>query len=194
MFRPKKGQSRTYELLGEWRPGIEYSLEIDTMAFTDIYGNTSAPYKQGFKVKTDDQYATVMLDISGMADTTVVVQMLNTSDEVVKETSTDNGRAEFFYVKPGTYYARMFVDSNRNGLWDTGDYAAGRQPETTYYYPEKLECKEKWDMTLTWNPTSRKLYNQKPMEITKQKPEKEKTIKRRNFERAQKLGIPYPSL
>ena len=49
-------------------------------------------------------------------------------------------------------------------------------------------------MTLTWNPTSRKLYNQKPMEITKQKPEKEKTIKRRNFERAQKLGIPYPSL
>ena len=124
----------------------------------------------------------------------VSVQLLNTSDEVVKETSTDNGRAEFFYVKPGTYYARMFVDSNRNGLWDTGDYAAGRQPETTYYYPEKLECKEKWDMTLTWNPTSRKLYNQKPMEITKQKPEKEKTIKRRNFERAQKLGIPYPSL
>lgn len=194
VFRPKKGQSRTYELLGEWRPGIEYSLEIDTMAFTDIYGNTSAPYKQGFKVKTDDQYATVMLDIAGMADTTVVVQLLNTSDEMVKETSTDNGRAEFFYVKPGTYYARMFVDSNRNGLWDTGDYAADRQPETTYYYPEKLECKEKWDMTLTWNPTSRKLYNQKPMEITKQKPEKEKTIKRRNFERAQKLGIPYPGL
>ena len=194
VLRPKEGVNRTYELLGEWRPGIEYSLEIDTMAFTDIYGKTTAPFKQGFKVKTEDSYATLMFDITGMADTTVVVQLLNTSDAMVKETSTTNGRAEFYYIKPGTYYARMYVDSNKNGKWDTGDYAADRQAETTYYYPEKIECKEKWDLTLTWNPMSRRLDRQKPLEITKQKPEKEKTIKRRNQERASKLGIPYPGM
>lgn len=194
VLRPKEGVNRTYELLGEWRPGIEYSLEIDTMAFTDIYGKTTAPFKQGFKVKTEDSYATLMFDITGMADTTVVVQLLNTSDAMVKETSTTNGRAEFYYIKPGTYYARMYVDSNQNGKWDTGDYAADRQAETTYYYPEKIECKEKWDLTLTWNPMSRSLDRQKPLEITKQKPEKEKTIKRRNQERASKLGIPYPGM
>ena len=194
VFRPKQGANRTYELLGEWRPGIEYSLEIDTMAFTDIYGKTSAPYKQGFKVRSEDSYATVLFEVAGMKDTTIVVQLLSSSDEVVKEVSTDNGTAEFFYVKPGTYYARMFVDSNRNGEWDTGLYADDRQAETTYYYPEKLECKEKWDMTLTWNPTSRKPFMQKPLEITKQKPEKEKTIRRRNLERARELGIPYPGL
>ena len=192
VFRPKQGANRTYELLGEWRPGIEYSLEIDTMAFTDIYGKTSAPYKQGFKVRSEDSYATVLFEVTGMKDTTIVVQLLSSSDEVVKEVSTDNGTAEFFYVKPGTYYARMFIDSNRNGEWDTGLYADDRQAETTYYYPEKLECKEKWDMTLTWNPTSRKPFMQKPLEITKQKPEKEKTIRRRNLERARELGIPYP--
>lgn len=194
VLRPKEGVNRTYELLGEWRPGIEYSLEIDTMAFTDIYGKTTAPFKQGFKVKTEDSYATLMFDITGMADTTVVVQLLNTSDAMVKETSTTNGRAEFYYIKPGTYYARMYVDSNKNGKWDTGDYAADRQAEATYYYPEKIECKEKWDLTLTWNPMSRSLDRQKPLEITKQKPEKEKTIKRRNQERASKLGIPYPGM
>ena len=192
VFRPKQGANRTYELLGEWRPGIEYSLEIDTMAFTDIYGKTSAPYKQGFKVRSEDSYATVLFEVTGMKDTTIVVQLLSSSDEVVKEVSTDNGTAEFFYVKPGTYYARMFIDPNRNGEWDTGLYADDRQAETTYYYPEKLECKEKWDMTLTWNPTSRKPFMQKPLEITKQKPEKEKTIRRRNLERARELGIPYP--
>ena len=164
------------------------------MAFTDIYGKTSAPYKQGFKVRSEDSYATVLFEVTGMKDTTIVVQLLSSSDEVVKEVSTDNGTAEFFYVKPGTYYARMFIDSNRNGEWDTGLYADDRQAETTYYYPEKLECKEKWDMTLTWNPTSRKPFMQKPLEITKQKPEKEKTIRRRNLERARELGIPYPGL
>lgn len=194
VLRPKPGVHRTYELLGEWRPGIEYSLEIDTMAFTDIYGKTSAPKKQGFKVKTEDSYATILFDITGMADTTVVVQLLNSSDAVVKEAATDNGRVEFYYIKPDTYYARMFIDSNRNGTWDTGDYAADRQPETTYYYPDKIECKAKWDLTLTWNPVSRSLNLQKPMAITKQKPEKEKTITRRNQERAAKLGIPYPDM
>lgn len=194
LLRPKPGVHRTYELLGEWRPGIEYSLEVDTMAFTDIYGKTSAPKKQGFKVKTEDAYATILFDIAGMADTTVVVQLLNKSDAVVKETVTKNGRAEFFYVKPDTYYARMFIDSNGNGIWDTGEYAADRQPETTYYYHDKIECKAKWDMTLTWNPTSRSLNLQKPEAITKQKPEKEKTITRRNLERAEKLGIPYPPM
>lgn len=194
VLRPKPGVHRTYELLGEWRPGIEYSLEIDTMAFTDIYGKTSAPKKQGFKVKTEDAYATVLFDLTGMSDTTVVVQLLNSSDAVVKETSTDNGRAEFFYVKPDTYYARMFIDSNKNGIWDTGEYALDKQAETTYYYHDKIECKAKWDLTLTWNPTSRSLNLQKPMAITKQKPEKEKTITRRNLERAEKLGIPYPDM
>lgn len=194
VLRPKPGQHRTYELLGEWRPGIEYSLEVDTMAFTDIYGKTSAPKKQGFKVKTEDAYATLLFDITGMADTTVVVQLLNSQDVMVKEVSTSNGRAEFFYIKPDTYYARMFIDTNNNGVWDTGDYAADRQAETTYYYPDKIECKAKWDLTLTWNPTSRSLNLQKPMTITKQKPEKEKTIKRRNLERAEKLGIPYPGM
>lgn len=194
VLRPKPGQHRTYELLGEWRPGIEYSLEVDTMAFTDIYGKTSAPKKQGFKVKTEDSYATLLFDITGMADTTVVVQLLNSQDVMVKEVSTSNGRAEFFYIKPDTYYARMFIDTNNNGVWDTGDYAADRQAETTYYYPDKIECKAKWDLTLTWNPTSRSLNLQKPMTITKQKPEKEKTIKRRNLERAEKLGIPYPGM
>ena len=194
VLRPKPGQHRTYELLGEWRPGIEYSLEVDTMAFTDIYGKTSAPKKQGFKVRTEDSYATLLFDITGMADTTVVVQLLNSQDVMVKEVSTSNGRAEFFYIKPDTYYARMFIDTNKNGIWDTGDYAADRQAETTYYYPDKIECKAKWDLTLTWNPTSRNLNLQKPMTITKQKPEKEKTIKRRNLERAEKLGIPYPGM
>jgi len=192
LLREKAGKHRSYELLGEWRPGIEYSLEIDSLAFTDIYGKVSAPMKRGFKVRTEDSYASIMLNISGMEDTTAVVQLLGASDNVIKEVSTSNGTAEFFYVSPGTYYVRMFIDSNKNGKWDTGDYAADRQAETTYYYPEKIECKAKWDLTLSWSPASRRADMQKPMAITKQKPEKEKTIRRRNQERADRLGIQAP--
>ena len=174
---------RTYELLGEGRPDTEYSLEIDSAAFTDIYGKVSAEMKKGFRVRSLDSFGSLIMTVEGMADTTIVVELLDTQDRVVKSVRTRNGTAEFFYIKPATYYMRMFIDSNANGKWDTGDYAAGRQPEETFYYPEKIECKAKWDISLTWTPGDRARDRQKPMAITKQKPDKEKTIKRRNAER-----------
>lgn len=192
VFRPRMRTPRSYELLGEWRPGTEYSFEVDSAAFIDIYGKASDAFKKGFKIKTDEEFATVYMTISGFEDSTVVVQMLDASDKVVKQVTAENGTAAFFYVSPGTYYMRMFVDSNHNEKWDTGDYSTGRQAELTYYYPEKIECKAKWDLTLTWNPLRTPGFKQKPAAITKQKAEKAKTIKKRNAERAAKLGILPP--
>ncbi|MBS5529095.1 MAG: Ig-like domain-containing protein [Prevotella sp.] len=183
VFREREGKPRTYELLGEWRPGTEYSLEIDSAAFTDIYGRVSGGMKKGFRVRTLDSFGSLIMTVEGMADTAIVVELLDTQDRVVKSVRTSDGTAEFFYIKPATYYMRMFVDSNGNGKWDTGDYAAGRQPEEMCYYPERIECKAKWDISLSWNPLERAGDRQKPMAITKQKPDKEKTIKRRNEER-----------
>ncbi|MBF1530184.1 MAG: hypothetical protein HXN96_09645, partial [Prevotella salivae] len=51
--------------------------------------------------------------------------------------------------------------------------------------------KAKWDLTESWNPTSTPLYLQKPGAITKQKADKQKTIRRRNAERAKQMGLPY---
>ena len=182
---------RTYELIGEWRPDTEYSLEIDSAAFRDLYGLVSDPIKKGFKVASNDEFATLFMTIEGMNGTPLVVQLLDKSDKVVKSVETDNGVAEFFYLKAGTYYMRLFTDDNRNSLWDTGDYLLDLQPETVYYYPDEIECKEKWDLTLTWDPTLRPVYRQKPRELIQQKGEKKKTVNNRNYERAKKLGIEY---
>ncbi len=192
LFRAKANAHRTYEVLGEWRPGIEYSLEIDTLCFTDIYGKSSKPFKKGFKVKGDEEFATLLMTIDGFANDSLVVQLLDNGGQPVKTVITTNSTAEFFYITPGTYYVRLFLDTNGNGLWDTGLYADHLQPERTYYYPDKIECKAKWDITLTWNPTARPLHRQKPQDITKQKAEKAKEIKQRNAERAKQKGIPYP--
>ena len=180
-----------YQLLGEWQPGIEYSLEVDSAAFVDIYGNCSAKIKNGFKVGNNDDYCSLLLTIKGMEEQSCIVQLLDRSEKVVKEIITDNGTAEFFYLKPETYYLRLIVDNNKNGKWDTGDFEKNIQPEEVYYFPEKLECRAKWDLTETWNPKAKELYKQKPADIKKQKGDKKKTIKRRNMERARELGIEY---
>lgn len=189
--REAKGIPRTYEVLAEWRPGIEYSLEVDSAAFEDIYGTVSGKIKKGLKVHSLDDYSTLFVTIQGMEGKNVVCQLLGSNDVPAKQVSTNNGVAEFYYVMPQTYYLRMFVDENGNGKWDTGDYDADLQPEPVYYYPEEIECRAKWDVSRIWNPTARLLNEQKPVKITKQKADRKKSVNTRNQERAKKLGITY---
>ena len=109
----------------------------------------------------------------------------------MKETFASKAYAEFKYVLPGDYYLRLFVDTNQNGVWDTGDFRAGRQAEEVYYFPEMLTCKANWDVLRHWDPNRTEGFRQKPQEITRQKPERERKLKQRNLERARKLGIDY---
>ncbi len=190
-YRLERKDPQTLLLKAAWKPDTEYSLELDSTALRSIYGQVSDPLKQGLRVKSLDDYATLLMTLQGMQGKHVVAQLLDASDQVVKETATDNGQAEFYYLNAGKYYMRIFLDDNNNGKWDTGDFDAALQPEMVYYYPEEIECRAKWDLTLSWNPTAKPLYQQKPGKITKQKGEKAKTIKHRNEERAKRLGIEY---
>ena len=182
---------REYELRAEWRPDAEYSIELDSMAFVDIYGNVSPAMKMGAKVRSLDEYSSLLFSLTLKPGERAVVELLNQQGEPVKKAAAEGDEVQFFYVTPGKYYARMLIDDNGNGVWDTGDYAAGRQPEMVYYYPEEIECKAKWDVTLNWNPTARPLDRQKPAQITKQKAEMQRKIQQRNRDRARKMGIPY---
>lgn len=191
-FRPVKHQLRKYEITAEWHPNTEYSLEIDSAAFEDIYGLVSDPFKQGIKVKSLDEYSTLTLNLSGIADSLLLrVQLLNSSGGIVKEAVANKRVVRFDYVTPGKYYVSAYVDGNNNGVWDTGNYDEDLQAEAVYYYPRMIECKEKWDVTQSWDLTAVPRYRQKPLEIVKQKPEAQKKQENRNAKRASELGIVY---
>ena len=191
-FRPIPNRLRFYEIQAEWRPDTEYSLEIDSAAFEDIYGLVSESYKQGLKVKSLDEYSTLTMKMSGVSDSLPLrVRLLNKSDAVVKEVLVKDGVAHFDHVNPDKYYLSAFVDANGNGIWDTGDYDEDRQAESVYYYPREIECKKQWDVTQQWNLTAVPRYKQKPQAITKEKADGAKKLKNRNAERALQLGIEY---
>jgi len=192
-FHRRDSMLRQYVVTADWQPGREYSFEVDSAAFRDIYGLVSKSYKQGIQVKSLDEYSTIALQLTGVQDTNVMVQLLNDKDAMVKEQYTDaGGTARFIHVTPGTYYARAFVDLNGNGQWDTGNYDADLQPEDVYYYSREIEAKAKFDIKLKWDMTAKKRHQQKPSKLIKQKDEKSKKKQmNRNEERAKKMGITY---
>lgn len=184
------GVPRQYKLVGAWNPGHEYSLELDSATFIDIYGKASPKVKQSIKVSSLDEFSTLIVSLQRMEGKNCLLQLLNESDKPIKEVVAKNNEATFYYVKPGTFYLRLIVDENDNGVWDTGLYNT-RQPEAVYYYTKEIECKAKRDVRITWNPRQTPLYLQKPAKITKQKADEKQKIKRQNYERAKKLGLEY---
>ena len=158
-------------------------------AFEDIYGLVSKGFKGGTKVGSIDSYSSLFVTLEGVQDTGVIVQLLNKSDEAVYQVKAMNNHADFYYLKPETYYMRVIYDTNGNGIWDTGLYADKQQPERVYYYPKAIECKAKWDVTQAWNVNTTAISKQKPLAITKQKSDKDKKRVDCNAQRARQLGI-----
>ena len=195
-WQPRPQSILSYRLEAVWTPGTEYQLEIDSAAFESIYGIVNDKMKSTLKCKSEEEFGSLVVKIAGLPDsTTAIVQLLDKQDGVVKEARTqDDGSAEFYWLSEGKFYLRAFIDRNGNGIWDSGDFYKALQPEEMFYLPKVIEIKANWDITTEWNLNQARLDRQKPLEITKQKPEKEKQLKNRNKTRAEQLGIPFDKI
>lgn len=180
---PVPGNMRAYRLYAEWEQKGIYKFETDSNTFVGILGHPARPIKQDIRIRSDEEYGSLFLQLQNV-DSGAVVQLLNKSDNVVRQMAVDDkNRAEFFFVKPSTYYMRLFVDRNGNGKWDTGEYAEQRQPEQVYYFPKPIAVRAKFDVEQEWDVKGIPLTEQKPKEIIKQKADKQKNIKDRNKKR-----------
>ena len=179
---------RRYEILADWKPGDEYRLNIDSLAFQGVYGLRTDKVEKSLKVKTLEDYGTLYLNITG-AGPHAIVQLLNSSDAVIRQQPvTDKGTCDFYFLQPSTkYYIRLFNDSNNNGKWDTGSYEQKLQAEEVYYFPKVWEMKANFEFEENWYIQAKPLDQQKLDEIKKQKPEDDK--KRKEREKAKALDL-----
>lgn len=183
LFLPSKKDKKVYTLYAEWESKEKYKFSADSMAFTSIMGNSTKPMRFEFSVREAEEYGSIFIHVLA-PDSNIIVQLLSRSDKPVATQKADkDGRADFFYMKPGDYYIRCFIDANNNGIWDTGNYTEGRRPEEVFYFPQKLALKANWDLEQEWAIRSIERSKQKPQEITKQKADKQKSIKQRNLQR-----------
>ncbi len=166
---------RKFTLRPRWKPGGKYKMLIDSAAITSHYGLWNNKYEQSFTVKPLDQYGNMEISITGLPeDKTAFVELLDKSDKPFRRSYVKAGRARFQDLPPGEVYARIVIDENDDGVWTTGNYEEGRQPEEVFYYPGKFVIRAFSDHSEDWNVHATPVFNQKPLEITKNKPEEKK--------------------
>ena len=157
----------------DWEPGAAYTLAVDSLAMTDIYGLQTKPLKVDFNVRKMEEYGNIVFNIPAVRDS-AIVELLDGTDKVVLHTPVKNHHAELLNLQPGKYYARLFIDRNGNGKYDTGNYDMHLQPEETVYYPGAINLKKNWDVEQTWDIYATPIDKQKPEAIKKNKPERKK--------------------
>lgn len=186
LLQPVPGKICQYRLYAEWEPQERYRFEADSLAFKSVLGHYAKSMKNEFRVRSLDEYGAIFIRLVGVekGDTAdYIVQLLNKSDKPVVSQKAVDGRADFFYLKPTEYYMRLIIDRNRNGRWDTGDYGSLTPPEEVFYFPRPIPLRAKFEVEQDWNFRSIEATRQKPLAITKQKPDKEKTVKNKNRQR-----------
>lgn len=157
-----------------WEPSAKYRLTVDSLAVTDMYGNFNKPIVKEISTHAVEDYAALFFTIKGLADGEQAVVELLRSDAPYRTAPVAGGVASLEYLMPGSYYARLYIDRNGNGKWDTGSATDSIQPEDVFYYPKKLNLKKNWDVDQTWAIYETAVDLQKPDAIKKNKPKKNK--------------------
>lgn len=164
---------RKFTIRNKWTYGSEYLMRIDSASVYSIFGLWNNKLEQKFKVKSEDQYGQLAIRISGVDNIPSFIELLDKSDKPFRRSRVIDDVAVFKDLDPGTYYARITMDRNNNGVWDTGDYNKNIQPEMVCYSPKIFEIKAffEYDEQDPWVIDPSTLASQKPLDITKQKPQ-----------------------
>ncbi len=159
----------------KWEPGGKYRFAIDSAVVMSYNNLWNDKIQQDFSIKSLDQYGNIMFQISGIpSGKAAYVELLDKSDKPFRKKKVKDNEVLFFDINPGKIYARLFIDDNEDGVWTTGDYHSSRQPEEVYYYPHVYEIRAYTDHEEAWDLLATPVSEQKPLDITKNKPQERK--------------------
>jgi len=131
-------------------PDSSYRLQMLKGAFSGFGGQLTDSTDFTFKVKKPDEFGSIRLNITELKQP-VFVELLGAQNKVLAtKRLAGPGEVVFSTLAAGKYNARLVLDTNANGVWDSGRYLKHRQPEEILVYPKDLTVKANWEVSETW--------------------------------------------
>ena len=165
-FTLRQKDVMSFQIIAPLQQGKQYELHLDSAAVRDIYGIASDKKKFTLKLKTAEDYSTLLIRLPNY-DPRIRLQLLSEKDQPVRELPAREEGTKFEYLTPKTYYLRLYFDLNGDGRWTTGDWITKRQPESVYYFPAKLTLRANWDFEERFDYLARPQLEAKPRELRK---------------------------
>ena len=124
-----------------------YSLMLLPEALTDFYENVNDTLIYNPQTTKYSEYGKMFLTLVNVANYPVIIQLTDDKGVVLVEKSvTSTKETVFSELEPRTYFLRVVDDRNENGIWDTGNFLKGLQPEGVSHFPKGIEVRANWEI------------------------------------------------
>lgn len=138
---------QSLELFFDKEEKQKYTFMMLPEAVTDFYGKSNDTLKVDFSTKNYSDYGNLKVILQNVKEFPVIIQLTDNKGKIIAEHYTEEENSvEFMYLNPAIYMIRIIYDSNKNGIWDTGNYLRKIQPEKVVYYPEPIDVRANWDI------------------------------------------------
>jgi len=143
--------------------GYEYVFKVPQRSFKDINGYWNDSTEVKVSLPKDDALSSFTLNLTGVNGNRYIVDLLDERrSSVLREYIVDKDLSLLFpYLKKGKYSIRITEDLNRNGIVDTGNLLAHKQPEKVKFLrtkdsdlfdiPERSEISQDLDLATFFN-------------------------------------------
>ncbi|HKJ06573.1 MAG TPA: hypothetical protein VJ970_03820, partial [Flavobacteriaceae bacterium] len=128
-----------------------YKLEVLPKSITDIYTTNNDSINITFNRLEPEAYGNLIIGINSNLDENFIVEIIDDKSKIVsKKSILKTETAVFQNLRPGIYYARVIVDSNKNGKWDTGNFLKTIQPEVIRFNNKQIDLRANWEVSETF--------------------------------------------
>ena len=128
-----------------------YYIQFLPGAIIDWQGETNDTIHTSVRTKSESEYGSLHLNIQGINDFPVKVDLLDSDSKLVKTDYLNEERQiNFMHLSKGTYYVRLSYDINENGKWDSGNFSTRTQPEPVFFFYTPIEVHANWSVNETF--------------------------------------------
>ncbi|CAA0251298.1 Ig-like domain-containing protein [Tenacibaculum maritimum] len=147
-YKLYKKEFNKLAVLFDETPKTNYRLTLFPMAITDLYQTSNKDtLVYNFRTKTIEDYGSITLDIRNNTNKTVLIQLLGKGNAIVNSKSINaSQKIDFKLLEPAEYTIRAIIDTNKNNVWDTGNFLLRKQPEKVIYFPTALKLRANWNI------------------------------------------------
>ena len=124
----------------------KYNIELLPNAISDIYEMPNDSLSYAIQTKKPEDYGILNVDIKSSKKSSFIVELLDSKNIVVRVAKISKPETiKFDFLDPGTYFVRVTIDENNNGIWDTGNFLERKQPEIIKFFDKEIEIRANWD-------------------------------------------------
>ncbi|MES2239453.1 MAG: Ig-like domain-containing protein [Bacteroidota bacterium] len=125
----------------------KYSFTILPGALTDFYEHTNDTLNYQIATKELADYGNLKISLENVKSFPVIIELLKSTGELVaSEYLEKNAIVNFTLLDPAKFSLRAIYDTNKNKLYDPGNYLEKKYAEEVVYLSGEIDVRTNWDV------------------------------------------------